>query len=176
MKIIPLPLEGLKLIQLEPYKDARGSFELGWESDLFSKAQISFFPDSSCFSFNKTMGTLRGFHFQSHPHGQTKLVKCVAGSICDIVIDLRPESPTYLQSEQLTLHAETGDCLLIPAEFAHGFQTLQPDTLVHYLISGAYQPDHARVIRWDDPVVGASWPIPHPILSLRDRTAPFLPR
>jgi dTDP-4-dehydrorhamnose 3,5-epimerase len=111
-------------------------------------------------------------HFQLAPRQEIKLVRCVRGSIQDVIIDLRPDSPTFAEHLSLELSAENGLALYVPKGFAHGFQALRDNTEVLYEISEFYSPDHARGFRWNDPAFGISWPVPDPILLKRDREYP----
>ena len=111
-------------------------------------------------------------HFQQPPHGQTKLVSCVQGAAWDVIVDLRPDSPTYKCWHGETLEAGSGRAVFIPAGCAHGFLTLKDETTISYLIEGDYNPTAAGVVHWNDPAFGIEWPIRDPILSERDRLAP----
>src|SRR5262249_35834055 len=127
-------------------------------------------------SYNRKRGTLRGMHYQITPRAEAKLVRCISGSIFDVIIDLRPESPTYCQWTAVELSARAEPTMLfVPEGFAHGFQTLQDDTEVMYQHSEFYSPDHARGIRWNDPAFGIQWPQDERIISERDRSYPDFP-
>ena len=123
-------------------------------------------------SLSKRKGTLRGMHFQAAPFPETKLVRCTRGAMHDVIIDLRPESPTYTRHVAVVLTADNHTMLYVPAGFAHGFQTLEDDTEVAYQISEFYSPDHARGVRWDDPAFGIRWPDDERTISDRDRAYP----
>jgi dTDP-4-dehydrorhamnose 3,5-epimerase len=126
-------------------------------------------------SFNKKKGTLRGMHYQSVPYEEVKLVRCTMGAIYDVIIDLRPDSPTFKQWLATELTAENRRMLYIPEKFAHGFQTLTNNTEVFYLMSEFYHPESARGVRWDDPAFEVKWPIRRQqIISPKDRGYPFL--
>jgi dTDP-4-dehydrorhamnose 3,5-epimerase len=109
-------------------------------------------------------------HYQVPPAAETKLVRCTRGAIYDVIIDLRPESPTYCRWQSFELTAENGRALYIPEGFAHGFQTLEDDSDVLYQMSEYFAPGHARGVRWDDPAFGIKWPVDRPIMSEKDRT------
>jgi len=176
MTATDLPILGAKLLITTPFRDERGVFEVSWEQVDLSSIGISFAPVSACHSYNLKAGTLRGMHFQTSPHGQTKLAACVHGAAWDVVLDLRPDSPTYQRWHGENLEAGTGRAVLIPAGCAHGFVTLQDDTTIAYLIAGEFNPAAAGVARWNDPAFGIKWPVLEPILSERDRLAPdFVP-
>ncbi len=123
-------------------------------------------------SFNKRKGSLRGMHFQASPYSEAKLVRCTAGSIYDVIIDLRPSSSAFRKHFGIELSARNRKMLYIPEEFAHGFQTLEDDTEVFYQMSQYYSPEHSRGVRWDDPAFGISWPPGERIIIERDRTYP----
>ncbi len=123
-------------------------------------------------SFNKRKGSLRGMHFQASPHSEAKLVRCTAGSIYDVIIDLRASSSAFRKHFGVELSARNRKMLYVPEEFAHGFQTLEDDTEVFYQMSQYYSPEHSRGVRWDDPAFGISWPPGERIIIERDRTYP----
>ena len=156
------------------FSDDRGSFAPSWENRVQSPLGFQFQPESANHSYNTTKGTVRAFHFQQSPHEQAKLVSCVSGKIWDVMVDLREDSPTRHQWVGTELSAGDGKSLYIPAGCAHGFATLEDNSTVAYLIEGPYVPEASSVIRWDDPTLNVEWPIEDPILSDKDRTAPFL--
>jgi dTDP-4-dehydrorhamnose 3,5-epimerase len=123
-------------------------------------------------SHNVRAGTLRGMHFQTPPHGEVKLVRCVKGAIHDVIIDLRPDSPSYGRWEGFDLTETNGRMLYVPAGFAHGFQTLRDATEVVYHISYPYTPAAAGGLRWDDPALAIDWPLPVAAISPRDAAWP----
>ena len=150
-------LEGAYVVEPRRFEDARGFFARSWSlKELPGWEQVT--PVESNVSFNPRRGTLRGLHYQLAPHGQAKIVRCTRGSIYDVVIDLRPDSPTYRRWVGVELSAENRRTLFVPAEFAHGFQTLEDETEVFYLVSNYYAPDAARGVRWDDPAFRIEWP------------------
>jgi dTDP-4-dehydrorhamnose 3,5-epimerase len=165
-------LAGVYLIDIERHADQRGFFARTWcRSDFAERRLVADFPQHSI-SFNTAAGTLRGLHFQRPPHGETKLVRCLRGALYDVVVDLRSPSPTYRQWVAFELTAESRSALYIPAGFAHGFQTLEPNTEVSYMISTAYVPDAGAGLRYDDPALDIEWPLPVSVISERDRTWP----
>jgi len=172
MIITELALSGARLLDAAPYRDARGCFEVFWESELPAASVISFAPSSAHHSYNDRAGTLRGMHYQRAPHGQVKLVSCVRGKVLDVIVDVRPESPTYLRWTSVELAAASGRAVYIPSGCAHGFVTLEDHSTVAYLIENDYRPEATATLRWDDPVLGIQWPVREPILSERDRRAP----
>jgi len=132
--------------------------------------ETSFVQHSTSYSVKK--GTLRGMHFQRPPHGEVKLVRCLRGVIWDVIIDLRPWSPTYLHCEGYRLSDGNRHQLYVPEGFGHGFQTLTPDAEVGYLISAFYAPEAASGVRYNDPLFAIDWPLPVEAISERDRSWP----
>jgi dTDP-4-dehydrorhamnose 3,5-epimerase len=165
-------IKDVRLVTVGPSTDNRGSFHIFWESECLQEMGIRFSPWGAYHSYNHTRGTLRGLHFQQPPYGQGKLVTCVSGEMADVIVDLRPDSPTFLQWDLVTLTEASPAVVYVPPGCAHGFQTLRDHTTVAYLIDGAYRPDAAGAVRWNDPAFGIPWPIGDPVLSLRDRTIP----
>lgn len=150
-------LRGAYVVEPRRYDDERGFFAKSWSlQEMPGWERVT--PVESNVSFNLRRGTLRGMHYQEAPHGQAKMVRCTRGSIYDVVIDLRPDSPTFRQWVGVELSAENRLTLCVPAEFAHGFQTLEDETEVFYLVSGYYAPEAGRGVRWDDPAFGIEWP------------------
>ncbi|HEY2961174.1 MAG TPA: dTDP-4-dehydrorhamnose 3,5-epimerase [Pyrinomonadaceae bacterium] len=169
MVITETKLKGAFVIELEPIADIRGFFARGWSDREFAAFDLDVRFVESNLSFNKKKGTLRGMHYQLPPYEQTKLVRCTRGSIYDVIIDMRPQSPTFGQWFAQELSAENHRMLYIPGEFAHGFQTLEDDTEVFYQTSAYYAPEHGRGVRWNDPAFNISWPRNDPIMIERDR-------
>ena len=167
-----LPLAGAYRIEIDPKRDERGFFARTFCRDEFSRlGLVSEFPQCSL-SFNPQRATLRGMHYQLPPHAETKLVRCTRGRIYDVIVDLRPESPSYERWTSVELDAERRNALYIPERFAHGFLTLAPDTEVFYQISHAHRPEAARGVRFDDPAFGIDWPLPPAVIGERDRSYP----
>jgi dTDP-4-dehydrorhamnose 3,5-epimerase len=174
IEFTPLSIEGAALITTPVFSDIRGSFEIFWEEGVLSSGGLSFKPVNANHSYNSRSGTLRAFHYQESPHGQTKLVSCVAGKVWDVMVDLRPNSLTRHQWAASELSAGDGRCHYIPKGCAHGFVTLEEHSTVAYLIEGEYVPEASTVFRWNDPTIGVPWPVADPILSDKDRGAPLL--
>jgi dTDP-4-dehydrorhamnose 3,5-epimerase len=172
MRSIQTPLQGVWLLESNVFRDVRGAFEVNWDEKLLTELNIVFSPSSAHHSYNAKNGTLRGFHFQKHPHGQAKLVSCVTGRTMDVVVDLRRDSVSFGKWHAFELTAASGTSIYIPAGCAHGFLTLDANTTIAYLIEGDYLPAAGRVLRWDDQRVGVTWPRSNPILSDKDATAP----
>lgn len=169
-------LRGALVIELEPRHDARGLFARTWGRREFEARGLETRIAQCNTSFNKTKGTLRGMHFQAPPFAETKIVRCTRGSMYDVIIDLRRDSPTFTRHFAVVLTAENRKMLYVPTGFAHGFQTLEDDTEVFYQISELYSPEHSRGVRWDDPAFGIHWPEDDRTIADRDRSHPdFLP-
>ncbi len=170
-------ISDLKVLQLDPKQDDRGHFVRIWGVEDFASSLTSQLDVRVCnLSHNNDPLTLRGMHFQVAPYAEAKLVTCVRGAIYDVAIDIRASSPTRFEWHGETLSAGNHRSLLIPEGFAHGFLTLEPDTTVLYLMSGAYSSDHARGVRWDDPAFAIEWPEAPQTMSVRDRTFPLIDR
>lgn len=152
-------LRGAYVIELEPVEDERGFFARSFCRDEFERRGLNPNIAQCSVSFNKEKGTLRGMHYQAPPHEETKLVRCTAGAIHDVIIDLRPDSSTFKQWAAIDLTGLNRLTLYVPVGFAHGFQTLEDDTEVYYQISESYHPESARGLKWDDPAVGIKWPL-----------------
>lgn len=174
MIIHPLPIEGSALIEAEPFQDHRGLFarffctrELG---QLFGERQIV----NVNFSRTLRAGAIRGMHFQYPPHQEMKLVRCLRGAVFDVLIDLRPDSPTFLKWHGEILSAANLKMLCLPEGFAHGFQALEPDSELLYLHTAFYAPEAQGGLRYDDPAVGIEWPLEVTEISERDASHPHL--
>jgi dTDP-4-dehydrorhamnose 3,5-epimerase len=163
------PLAGAFVIEPELLEDARGFFARTWcERELQARGLVTRIAQCST-SFNKRKGTLRGMHYQAQPFTETKIVRCIRGSLYDVVIDLRADSPSFTRHVAIVLTAENRKMLYVPAGFAHGFQTLEDDTEVLYQISEFYSSAHTRGVRWDDPAFGIRWPADERTIVERDR-------
>ena len=168
----PTELPGAFLIELERREDERGFFARTWcARELEAHGLVAHLAQCSV-SFNKRKGILRGMHYQVAPRAEAKVIRCTAGAIHDVIIDLRPSSPTFKRHLGVTLSAENRRTLYVPPGFAHGFQTLADDTEVFYQISEFYSPDHARGVRWNDPAFAIAWPDDERIIIGRDREYP----
>jgi dTDP-4-dehydrorhamnose 3,5-epimerase len=165
-------IEGVWTVAPERAEDSRGFFARTWCAQEFGVRGLADHWAQCSLSFNTRRGTLRGLHYQRAPHAEAKLVRCTAGTLYDVVLDLRPESSTYLKHVAVELSASSRLMMYVPEGCAHGFQTLQDDTEVFYQISASYSPEHAAGVRWDDPAFGISWPYLDPIMSDRDRAYP----
>jgi dTDP-4-dehydrorhamnose 3,5-epimerase len=167
-------LWGAYVIELELIEDERGFFVRTWSQEEFAARGLNPGIVQCNSSFNKQRGTLRGMHYQIPPHEEAKLVRCTAGAIYDVIIDLRKDSPTRSRWIGVELSARNRQMVYVPEGFAHGFQTLVDDTEVFYQVSTYYHQESARGVRWDDPVFGIDWPLDISVISERDRSHPFV--
>lgn len=174
MKFHPTTLEGLWSIELEPRGDERGFLARTYCAREFAAAGLNTAWPQCNLTLTRQQGAVRGMHFQAAPQPEIKLIRCAAGAICDVLVDVRPESPTYGRWEAFELTARNGRQLYVPGGFAHGFQCQTPDCEVFYQMSAEYVPELARGIRHDDPAVGIRWPLPVAQVSERDATLPLL--
>lgn len=168
----PTSLTGAYLIDLQKVEDERGFFARSWCVQEFAGHGLDIRLVQCNISFNKRQGTVRGMHYQMAPFAETKLVRCSRGAIYDVIIDLRPTSPTFLQWLGVTLSAENRTMLYVPQGFAHGFQTLADNTEVTYQMSEFYAPTYARGLRWNDPKVKVEWPLEITVMSMKDQCYP----
>lgn len=175
MKFGATPLSGAYLVELARIEDERGFFARSFCRDEFIAQGLAPAIAQCNVSWNGRKGTLRGMHFQAKPHEEAKLVRCTQGAIWDVIVDLREDSPTRFVSHGVRLDAANRLALYVPEGFAHGFQTLEDDSEILYQMSESYRPGLARGVRWDDPKLGITWPLPDPIVSERDRTYALLP-
>lgn len=172
MKFQPTRIEGLFLIDIEPVADERGFFARTYCEDEFRKHGLDPRIAQSSISFNPRRGTLRGMHYQREPHSETKLIRCTRGSVFDAVVDLRGDSPTFLQWFGVELTAANRRMLYIPRGLAHGYLSLEDDSEISYQMSAPYHPESASGVRWNDPAFGIAWPIAVEVVADRDRAYP----
>ncbi len=176
MKFIPLPLQGAFEIDLERKKDERGFFARSYCRDEFVAHGLNPELVQCNVSYNARRGTLRGMHYQKAPFEETKVVRCTRGTLFDVIVDLRPWSPTYRRWHGAELTAENRKALYVPEGFAHGFLTLSDDTEVHYQMSAVYEAQAATGVRWNDPAFAIVWPAEAVIISESDNGyADFMP-
>lgn len=168
----PTPLAPACLVDVEPIHDARGFFARTWSSGDMAKHGLVSKLSQCSISWNRHVGTVRGMHYQRAPHEEAKTVRCTRGAIFDVVVDVRPNSPTFLRWFGAKLDEQNRRMMFVPEGFAHGFQTLADDTEVLYLISAAFEPNATAGIRWDDPLVRIEWPLPISVISDRDAGYP----
>lgn len=174
MKFHASRLPGAFAIELEPRADQRGFFARTMCLDELHQhgVDVSFVQQNMSYSASK--GTLRGLHYQKPPAGETKLIRCTAGAVIDVIVDLRSNSPTFLQHEMFELTAENHRQVLVPEGFAHAFLTLADNTEVSYLVSAAYTPGAEGGLRYDDPRLAIRWPAPVTSLSEKDAAWPLV--
>ena len=168
------PIEGVAIIDLEPRSDDRGFFARSFCSDEFSEHGLLPMVEQCNISYNYKAGTMRGMHYQLSPATEAKLVRCIAGAIVDKIVDLRPDSPTYLQHVSVELSAANRRSFYVPPMFGHGYQTLTDDAEVLYQVSEKYTPGMERGLRHDDPALGLDWPLPVSVITEKDATWPLL--
>ncbi len=167
-----LTLNGAFLLEPERHADERGFFARTF--DRAELAQRELFADAleGSIAWNARAGTVRGMHFQFPPHAEVKLVRCTRGAVHDVIVDLRPESPTFGRHEAVRLDDDTRLVLCVPRGFAHGYQTLVDDVEVEYLMDAGYSPDVQSGLRYDDADLGIEWPLPVSVVSPRDLDLP----
>ena len=172
MNFFPTKLSGVFEVGIEPHADNRGFFARAWCQKEFEGQGLNARLVQCSISFNTRKGTLRGIHHQVEPYAETKLVRCTRGAIYDVVVDLRPDSPTFKQWIAVVLTAEKRNLVYVPEHCGHGFLTLEDETEVFYQISEFYNPEAARGFRWNDPAFQIVWPGRVEVISERDRTYP----
>jgi dTDP-4-dehydrorhamnose 3,5-epimerase len=168
MEIINTPIEGLKVIQPKVWGDARGHFFESYSEAVFKAAGLptDFVQDNQSLS---AAGILRGLHFQAPPFAQGKLVRVIAGAVLDVVVDIRKGSATYGEHFKIELSADNKKMLWVPPGFAHGFLTLQDDTIFVYKVTGLYNKESEGGLLWNDPQLGIDWGVADPLLSDKDK-------
>jgi dTDP-4-dehydrorhamnose 3,5-epimerase len=165
-------LKGAYIIEPERLLDERGFFARTWCQKEFQLHGLNTNVVQCNISYNKKKGTLRGMHYQAAPCEETKLVRCTQGEMYDVIIDLRPDSTTFMNWLSVELTAYNRKMLYIPEGFAHGFVTLMDNTEVFYQMSESYSAEHARGVRWNDPAFGIQWPIEASVMAEKDRQFP----
>jgi dTDP-4-dehydrorhamnose 3,5-epimerase len=168
------PLPGAFLIDMEPLADERGFFARTYCTEEFAALGLECEWRQCSVSCNTRKGTLRGLHYQSAPHEEHKLVRCTAGAIFDVILDIRPNSANFRRWFGAQLSAANHRALFVPPGLAHGFITLNDDTEVYYMISVPHAPEYAQGYRWDDPAFAIEWPIAPSVVSPRDAAYPLL--
>jgi len=167
-------LPGAFLIDLAPVADERGFFARTYCDEEFAAKGLGMPLRQCSVSYNTQKGTLRGLHYQGPPHEEHKLVRCTAGAIFDVIVDIRPQSPHYRRWLGTHLSAQNRRALFIPPGFAHGFITLSDDAEVYYMISVPHAPQYAQGFRWSDPAFSIQWPLAPSVVSPRDAAYPLL--
>jgi len=174
MIFTPTRLAGAFIVELEKREDERGFFARTFSREVFAERGLWADPIEESVAYNHRGGTVRGMHFQFPPFAESKYVRCSRGSLLDVVIDLRPESTTYLAHVAVEPSDASGRGLYCPPRFAHGYQTLTDATEVSYVMAHPYAPDAQGGLPYDDPRLGIDWPLPVSIISERDRAHPPL--
>jgi dTDP-4-dehydrorhamnose 3,5-epimerase len=169
MNFTETKLAGAYIVEPEPREDTRGFFARTFCAREFGEKGLNGVFVQCSVSMTRERGAVRGLHYQVAPATEAKLVRCVVGALYDVIVDLRPESKTYLQHVGVELTARNRRALYVPEMFAHGFQTLESETEVFYQISAFFTPDLARGMRFDDPKLGIKWPLPVTNMSEKDR-------
>lgn len=173
MRFAETPVHGGYVVDPEPRADERGFFARLWCREEFATYGLTADFVQCNDSFSARRGTLRGLHYQQTPHSEVKLVRCVRGSVFDVMVDLRPDSPSYLQWFGVELTADNRRMLYVPEGCAHGYLTLEDGSEVTYPVSRAYRPEAERGVRWNDPRFGIAWPLDEPLtISPKDRQWP----
>lgn len=176
MKVVETVLRDVLVFEVEPIADERGLFARTWDrAELVSRGLTADVVQVSL-AYNEVAGTLRGLHFQAAPHDEAKVVRCTAGAIFDVAVDLREGSPTRLRWVGVELSATNRRSLFVPEGCAHGYVTLTDGAEVQYMISTSYLPDAARGYRWDDPTLAIDWPVPIVRISDRDAALQYVER
>ena len=168
MQLKRTEIEGLFEVEVTLREDERGAFGRTYDEAIFAQAGLPTHWPQCNTSFNRKRGTLRGMHFQAAPKEEPKLVRCTAGSVFDVAVDLRPKSPTYLKWAGIELSAAKRNAFFIPAGFAHGFLTLEDDSELLYQMGESYDAALQRGVRWNDPAFGIVWPFAPSVIAPRD--------
>jgi dTDP-4-dehydrorhamnose 3,5-epimerase len=175
MKILNSPFAGAFVLELEPYSDPRGMFSRVFCQEEFRQIGHSKQIVQINHSLTKKRGAIRGMHFQYPPRAETKIVRCLVGSVFDVMIDLRPDSSSFLGWHGETLSPNNHKMMYIPERFAHGFQTLEDNVELLYMHTEYYSPGHEGGVRYDDPRIGVPWPLRVTEVSPKDGAYPLLP-
>lgn len=174
MEFESTPISGAYIVRMNKIEDERGFFARLFCQEEFKAQGLVDTVVQANLSHNANKGTVRGMHYQTAPALETKLVRCIRGAIVDVIVDMRPESETYRQHVSVELSESSDTALFVPALCAHGFQTLEPNTDVFYMVSGQYQPESERGLRHDDPALGINWPAQVEHISGKDQQWPLL--
>ncbi len=174
MRFNPTDVDGCFVVELEPFGDERGYFARAWCADEMATNGASEQIAQINMSRSADAGTIRGLHWQIEPYGEAKFVRCIAGRVFDVCVDMRPDSPTYLAWAGVELTPENRFAFAVPAGCAHGYQALEDGAEVLYAVSTPYTPDAERGMRWDDPAIGIEWPLTDAIVSEKDSGWPLI--
>ena len=172
MKFTSTPFPGLYTVELERNGDPRGFFARAFDAQKFKELGLRNHFVQTNVSYSQKKGTLRGLHYQTPPYTEAKLIRCTKGALYDVVVDLRPDSPTYKQWFGIELTEDNQKQLYVPEGFAHGFITLKEDTEAFYMVSEYYHPEAERGVHYNDPQFRIKWPIPVEVVSDKDKTWP----
>ncbi len=175
MEFHATPIPGAFIVESSPNPDERGFFMRTFSRDEFVEHSLQAGVMQCSISYNRRRGTVRGMHYQVPPSAETKLLRCVRGAIHSVLVDVRPDSPTYLNHASFVISAENRLALYVPQMVANGMQTLADDSEVLYQVSEFYAPENERGLRFDDPILAISWPLPVALISEKDRSWPMLP-
>lgn len=174
MEFQPTDIDGAFLVVPKKIGDDRGFFARAWCTHEYEAAGLKATIVQSNMAVSAQKGTLRGLHYQTAPHQEVKIVRCVRGAMFDVIVDLRPASPTYLKWVGYRLDTENHHALYVPEGCATGYMTLEDDTEMYYHTTAAYAPDSATGVRWDDPAFGIEWPLEPTVLSEQDQAWPHI--
>ncbi len=174
MQCSELPIVGAFVIDHPAHRDERGTFARAFCQRELADLGVDFTVRQANTSLSRAAGTVRGLHVQVPPHHEQKLIRCTRGALVDVIVDLRPESPSYLRTVQVQLVGGDGRAVLVPARCAHGFQTISDDTEALYLVSQFHSAAAERGLRWNDPALGIHWPRPLSTISAKDASWPLL--
>ena len=174
MKFRETEIAGAYLIHLEPRVDDRGAFSRAYCKREFEGAGISFDVVQSNLAYTKDAGVIRGLHYLESPLQESKLVRCISGAVLDVLVDMRPNSPTYRATLETRLDAQNGDALFVPTGVAHGYQSLEQNTEFIYMTDQFYEPGLEKGVRYSDPALGINWPLPPCGVTERDLNWPLL--
>ena len=172
MIFVETKLKGAYILELERKEDHRGFFARSWDGNLLEQHGLVGNVAQQNISFSKLKGTIRGLHYQKAPHQEMKYVRCTRGRVFDVIVDLRPDSPTFKQWFGINLSVEDYKIVYVPKDFAQGFQSLEDNSEITYLTSEIYTPPAEAGIRYNDPSIGVEWPLPVSMISEKDTAWP----
>jgi dTDP-4-dehydrorhamnose 3,5-epimerase len=172
MNFVETKLKGVYIIELEKREDHRGFFARGWDEKMLEQHGLTGRVVQQNITFSKIKGTIRGLHYQKAPHQEMKYVRCTRGSIFDVIVDLRPYSATFKQWLGVKLTMDDYKVLYVPKDFAQGFQSLEDNSEMTYLVSEIYVPAAEMGIRYNDPSIGIEWPLLVSMISEKDTNWP----
>jgi dTDP-4-dehydrorhamnose 3,5-epimerase len=176
MRVLETEIPGVLILEVEPIEDERGFFARSWDRQELQARGLNADVIEVSTALNTRAGTLRGLHYQVDPFEEAKTIRCIAGAVFDVAVDLRPGSKAFSRWVGTELSAANRTSLFIPEGCAHGYVTLAEGAEVMYQISAPYRPEAARGFRWDDPAFGIDWPVPVRYLSRRDASLPTMER